>query len=336
MGRPIFSIVVPVFNEERNLPELYKRLTTVMDELCKQVKGDSLLQAIKTGADDTDDIYWAEDICYEIIMVDDGSTDLSWQIIKALHEKDKRIKGISFARNFGQHPAIMAGFKECAGAIVILMDADLQNPPEEIPKLIYKIKEGYDIVYGVRSQRKDKVWRKLGSRLVHKLMTKLLGGVEVPDTITSFRAMKKKVITRLLEIKEHQFYIAALIAWMGFKSTTVEVRHEQRLYGRSKYKPSQLVFLTVDMIIGFTYKPLKFASIAGFTISAISFLFGVHIIIRKLFFAIGVPGYASLIVAIAFFSGLQILFLGIIGEYIARIYREAKGRPYYIVNEKIT
>jgi len=335
MGNPLFSIVVPVFNEEHNIPQLYKRLTMVMDDLCSQVERNPAWQAIKTDGNNSDDIQWSGKRCYEIIMVDDGSTDLSWQLIKALHEKDKRIKGISFSRNFGQHPAIMAGFKECSGAVIILMDADLQNPPEEIPKLIYKIKEGYDIVYGVRAHRKDEGWRKFGSKFVHKLMTKLLGGVEIPDAVTSFRAMKKRVVDRLLETKEQQFYIAALIAWMGFKSTTVEVRHEKRLYGRSKYRPSQLVFMTVDMIIGFTYKPLKFASIAGFTISAISFLFGLHIIIRKLFFAIGVPGYASLIVAIAFFSGLQILFLGVIGEYIARIYREAKGRPYYIINEKV-
>lgn len=312
---PEFSVVIPVYNEEENIPELHARLTKVMEGLSNSggFSGDG----------------------YEIIMVDDGSTDGSWQVIKKIHEKDSRVKGICFSRNFGQHPAIMAGFKQCAGKIVILMDADLQNPPEEIPKLIDKLNEGYELVYGVRSERTDKGWRKLGSLLVHKLMVRLLGGVEIPDAVTSFRAMKKKVINNMLDIKEQQFYIAALMSWMGFKSATVGVRHENRRYGESKYKISRLIFLTMDMIIGFTYKPLKTASIAGFVISGISFLFGLYIIVRKLFFAIGMPGYASLIVAIAFFSGLQILFLGIIGEYIARIYREAKGRPYFIINEKI-
>jgi polyisoprenyl-phosphate glycosyltransferase len=309
-----FSIIIPVFNEEGNIPELYRRLTAVMEKQCR------------------DDGVAVES--YEIIMVDDGSKDSSWKMIRELSGNDRRVKGISFSRNFGQHPAIMAGFRKCSGDVVILMDADLQNPPEEIPRLIDKLKEGYELVYGVRAERKDSVWRRIGSRIVHKLFLKLLGGFDIPDAVTAFRAMRRKVIESFLEIKGRHFYIAALMAWMGFKSTTVKVRHDGRYSGQSKYKLSKLIFMTMDMIVGFTYKPLKIASISGFTISAISFLFALYIIIRRLFFSIGVPGYASIIVAIAFFSGLQILFLGIIGEYIARIYREAKGRPYYIINEE--
>jgi glycosyltransferase involved in cell wall biosynthesis len=299
------SVVIPVYNEEEVLPELYRRLTRTMKDIGQT---------------------------YEIVFVDDGSKDRSFEILKTLKKQDEHLRIIKFTRNFGQHPAIMAGFSNCVGEAVVLMDADLQNPPEEIPKLLEKFREGYDVVYGIRGERKDSFYRKIGSGLAKWLMCKILK-LDIPDSVTSFRIMDKRVIDTFSQIKEQHYYIAALMAWMGYSTASVPVEHAERFAGESHYSVRKLVFMTIDMIIGFSYAPLKWASKIGFGLSSVSLLYGLYILVRALTGRVGIPGYASLFVGMMFLSGIQMMFLGVIGEYLARVYREAKGRPYYIIDK---
>ena len=301
------SVVIPVYNEEEVLPELYRRLTRTMKDIGQT---------------------------YEIIFVDDGSKDRSFEILKTLKEQDEHLKIIKFTRNFGQHPAIVAGFNNCMGEAVILMDADLQHPPEELPRLLDRFREGYDIVYGIRKRRRDPFYRRIGARFYGWVMRRALN-IDVSDSATSFIVLNRRVIDTFARIKEQNYYISALMAWMGYSSSSVMVEHAERFAGSSHYSMRKLIFMTFDMVIGFSYAPLKWASKAGFGLSLISFLYGLYIFIRALFGRIGIPGYASILVGIMFLSGIQMMFLGVIGEYLARIYREAKGRPYYIVDKII-
>ncbi len=301
------SVVIPVYNEEEVLPELHRRLTRTMKDIGQT---------------------------YEIVFVDDGSKDRSFEILKTLKEQDEHLRIIKFTRNFGQHPAIMAGFNNCVGEAVVLMDADLQNPPEEIPKLLEKFREGYDIVYGVRERRKDPLHRRIGARIAKWLVRKVLK-VDILDSLTAFRVMSGRVLDTLTQMKEQQYYIGALMAWMGYSSATVPVRHAERFTGKSHYSMYKLIFMTIDMLIGFSYVPLKWASKTGFALASISLLYGFYILIRALAGRVGVPGYASIFAGMMFLSGVQMIFLGVIGEYLARIYREAKGRPYYVIDDII-
>ncbi len=301
------SVVIPVYNEEGVLPELYRRLTRTMRDIGQT---------------------------YEIIFVDDGSKDRSFEILRILREQDDHLKIIKFTRNFGQHPAIMAGFNNCAGEAVVLMDADLQNPPEEIPRLLEKFREGYDIVYGVRERRKDPLHRRIGARMAKWLVRKVLK-VDILDSLTAFRVMSGRVLDTLTQMKEQQYYIGALMAWMGYSSAAVPVGHAERFAGKSHYSIYKLIFMTIDMLIGFSYVPLKWASKTGFALASISLLYGLYILIRALTGRVGVPGYASIFAGMMFLSGVQMIFLGVIGEYLARIYREAKGRPYYVIDDII-
>jgi glycosyltransferase involved in cell wall biosynthesis len=302
-----YSVVIPVYNEEENLGELYTRLVKILEEIGKS---------------------------FEIVFIDDGSEDSSFVTLKELASRDKRVKVIKFTRNFGQHPAIMAGFRFCQGKAIILMDADLQNPPEEIPKLIKEYKKGYDIVYGVREKRKDPFWRKIGSEIVLYLIRKMLN-FHIPDVVSAFRIMDRKVIEGLKNMKEKQYYIATLIAWMGFSYTTVPVTHSPREKGKTGYNLFKLIFLTLDMIVGFSYAPLRWATMIGGGFAFGSIVAALYILWQKLVMKIGVPGFASLFVGITFLSGVQMILLGIIGEYIARIYREAQKRPDYVIDEII-
>jgi glycosyltransferase involved in cell wall biosynthesis len=302
-GKVDISVVIPVYNEQEVLPELYQRLTRAMGRVGKT---------------------------YEIVLVDDGSEDSSLEILKTLKSQDEHLKIIKLTRNFGRHPAVAAGLRNCEGNAVVLMDADLQNPPEEISKLLDKLYEGYAIVYGIREKRKDPLYRKIGARLYRVLVRRMLG---VDDTLTPFMAMRRKVLNSFIQIREQHSYIAALMVWMGYSSAAVPVKHAERFAGKSHYSMRKLTFMTIDMLVGFSYAPLKWASKAGFGLALIGILYGLYVLIRALTGRVGVPGYASIFVGMMFLSGIQMMFLGIIGEYLARIYREIKGRPYYIIDE---
>ncbi|MBL8150698.1 MAG: glycosyltransferase family 2 protein [Blastocatellia bacterium] len=303
------SIIVPVYNEEPNLQELYQRLTKTLTGIGKN---------------------------YEIIFIDDGSSDASITLLQEFASQDPHVIAIKLTRNFGQHPAITAGLHTAKGRAVVLIDADLQNPPEEITKLYEKFCEGIDVVYGIRANRVDVGWRKSGSNFVMWLIEKLLG-VKIPDDmISGFRIISHKVVAALNSIREQQYDTSIMMLWLGFSHAGVAVRHDSRNAGESKYTTWKLIYLTLDMLVGFSDFPLRAASIMGSVLALLSILVGLYMAIQKIVGIIDVPGYASIFVGITFLAGIQLLFLGIIGEYVARIHREMKGRPYYVISEVYT
>lgn len=312
---PKFSIVIPIYNEEDNIPELYKRLTSVMEKLC-------------TEEDNSNDRY-------EIIMVDDGSTDSSWQLIKQLHEKDIRVKGISFSRNFGHHVAITAGLDYSKGKAVILMDGDLQDPPEEISKLYAAFKEKYDLVYGIRQQRQDSVVKKVTSYLFWWVLRKF-SGIDIPKGQTMLRIMSRRLVDTIKEMREYSRFIHGMMAWAGFRVTTLEVLHNPRTKGKSKYNIPKMFKLAFHAVSSFSTVPLRIATYIGMTSSLISFIISLYFIYQKIFYGIPVLGYASIIVAIFFVGGIQLLVLGMFGEYLGRTYQEVQRRPLYIIADYIT
>jgi glycosyltransferase involved in cell wall biosynthesis len=311
---PEFSVVIPVCNEQENIPELYSRLTDVMEKLCRK------------GSFSAD--------CYEIIMVDDGSSDSSWSVIKGIRKKDKKLKGISFSRNFGHHIAITAGLDCAAGRVVILMDADLQDPPEEIPKLFEKFKEGYDVVYGIRRQRKDPVLKRMSSSLFWWILRRF-SGVDMPRGQTMLRILSRRLVDALRGMRERARFVHGMMAWSGFSSQMVEVEHNPRAKGKSKYSVTRMFRLAFNAVTSFSTVPLRIATYMGLTSSVISFLIGAYFLYKKISFGIPVLGFAAIIVSIFFVGGIQLLVLGIFGEYIGRTYQEVQKRPLYIVRESI-
>ena len=312
--RPKFTIVIPVYNEEENIPELYRRLTAVMETLSRNegYPFDS----------------------YEILMVDDGSKDRSWHLIKELHGKDQRVKGMSFSRNFGHHIAITAGLDHANGDSVILMDGDLQDPPEEIPKLYEKFKEGYDLVYGIRRERKDPPLKKVTSFLFW-WMVRRFSGVDMPRGQTMLRILSKRVVAVLRDMREYARFVHGMMAWTGFSVATLEIEHHERKRGKSKYDIPRLFKLAFHAVTSFSTVPLRLAIYTGLISSFISLLVGLYFIYKKIVYNIPVLGYASIIVSIFFVGGIQLLMLGIFGEYLGRTYQEVQRRPLYILKEHI-
>ena len=310
----MISIVVPIYNEEENISELYRRLTAVMEKLCSN-EGHSIDS-------------------YEIIMVDDGSIDHSWQLIKELHEKDPRVKGISFSRNFGHHVAITAGLDHVEGEAVVLMDGDLQDPPEEIPKLYYKFKEGYDLVYAIRTRRDDSIFKKITSWIFLRMLKKI-SNVDINLQSGIFRVMSKRCADNMRSLREKSRFIIGLMSWVGFPQSGVEIERHKRYAGRTKYTLFKLFRLAWHGVTSFSYIPLQLATYLGFGVAAISFLVGIYILYRKLFLGIPLLGYASIIVSLFFLGGVILFVLGVIGEYIGRIYTEVQNRPLYIKKEEI-
>ena len=314
MRKPEFSVVIPIYNEEENIPELYSRVTAVLEALCDQQK--------------------IERTAYEILMVDDGSRDGSWDLIKNLHERDDRVKGVCFSRNFGHHVAVTAGLDRAKGRAVVLMDGDLQDQPEEIPRLLEKFREGYDLVYGIRQQRNDPMLKKMTS-FVFWWILRRFSGVDMPQGQTMLRIMSRRLVDALNEMREHARFIHGMMAWTGFRATTLEVKHSPRMKGKSKYSIPKLFRLAFHAITAFSTVPLRLATYMGLISSFLSFLAGLHFLYKKIFYGIPVTGYASIIVAIFFVGGIQMLVLGIIGEYIGRTYQEVRRRPLYILKETV-
>jgi len=307
-----FSVISPIYNESENLQELYNRLTVVLENLCNE-EG-------------------CPPLSYEVILVDDGSTDNSWQVIKALHEKDSRVKGISFSKNFGHHIAITAGLDRAQGDAVILLDADLQDPPEEIPKLLREFKKGNDLVYGIRQQRHDSAFKKLTSYLFWWILRRF-SGVNIPQGQTMLRIMSRRLVEVLKEMREHARFIHGMMAWAGFTVSTVEVQHSPRMKGKSKYNIPKMFKLAFHAVTSFSTLPLRLATYTGFLSAFTSIIVGGYFIYKKIFYNIPVLGYASIIVSIFFIGGVQLLVLGILGEYLGRTYQEVQKRPLYILKE---
>jgi len=300
------SVVVPVFNEQGSIQELYTRVENTF----------------------TQSIFHYS---WELLFVNDGSSDQSKQILTRLSNTDKRVGVISFTRNFGQHPAIMAGLRHASGDYVVLIDGDLQNPPEEIPKLLAAAEQGYDIAYAIRQKRKDNLIRRFGSWFFHKLLHILLG-LKLPDSNSLFRVISRKVVNELVTIKENSRHLVVLMMWMGFKSIGVVVRHDVRKAGESKYSLYQVAKLTFDMVMGFSPVLLRFIVFLGFIISSGAFCTGSYFIYCKLLYKTVVPGFTALAVFITFFFGVTFIMLGIIGEHIAKIFQGILDRPYYVID----
>ncbi len=305
-NRPKFSVVIPVFNEEENLEVLHTRLVKVMESLEEP---------------------------YEIIFVDDGSTDSSFQILKDLHQKDNSVKVIRFTRNFGQHPAITAGFDFAQGEKIITLDADLQNPPEEISKLLSKLDEGYDIIFGVFPEGEHSPFRKMGSLFANWVRSKILPGST--SRVSTFRAIRSEVIKHLSSFSERSKFLDGLLCWTGFRIGTVEVKHLKRERGKTKYGFFRLVGLWFDMVTSFTNIPLRIATLSGILLGVSALLLALFYLIRYLLYGFGVPGFATIVILILVFSAIQLFCLGIMGEYVGRMHQEVKNRPEYIVRDKL-
>ncbi|MDF2524105.1 MAG: hypothetical protein K0R31_1746 [Clostridiales bacterium] len=299
-----YSIVVPVFNEEEGIIESYKRLKKVLDSLQES---------------------------YELLFVNDGSRDKTAAIINELCEMDKKLKFINFSRNFGHQIAITAGMDFSEGDAIVVIDADLQDPPEVIPKMIEKWKEGYEVVYGKRLERQGETFfKKFTAKLFYRFL-KNMTDVEIPVDTGDFRLIDRKVCDALKQVNERNRYVRGLISWLGFKQTGVEFSRDKRFAGETKYPLKKMFKFAFDAITSFSYKPLKLASYAGMILSLFSFAYLIVVIYLRLFTDITYPGWASTLAVNLFFNGIILIILGIIGEYVGRIYDEAKGRPLYII-----
>jgi len=302
-----YSIVVPLYNEELVVKESYRRLKKVM---------------ISTNES------------YEMIFVNDGSRDKTFEMAKEICNQDKNVKLLSFSRNFGHQVAITAGMDYSAGKAVIVIDADLQDPPEVMLEMIKKWKQGYDVVYGKRIKRNgETIFKKITAKAFYRVL-KSMTDVNIPVDAGDFRLIDRKVCDALKTIPERNRYVRGLVSWLGFKQTGVEFSREERFAGETKYPLKKMIRFASDGITSFSYKPLKLATFLGLAVAGLSFAYLVIVLFEKLFTGLTVPGWASIVALSLFFNGLMFIMLGIIGEYVGRIYDEAKGRPLYIISEK--
>ena len=303
----ICSVVIPVFNEEENLELLHRRLSKVLQHSCED---------------------------YEIILVDDGSRDNSLQAMMRLRESNPRVKVISFSRNFGHQMAITAGVDYSSGSAVIVMDADLQDPPEVILQLIEKWREGYDTVYAIRESRKDPILKRAIAFAFYRLF-KRISEVDVPVDAGDFRLMNRRVVDILRTMPERNRYLRGLASWVGFSQASISYARDERYRGERKYTLWQSARLAVDGITSFSHFPLRLVTQLGLVVSLAGFLYGAIIIILGLFFDRVVPGWTTLMAAVIFLGGVQLIVVGVVGEYIGRIYVEVQQRPLYLIKQKI-
>ena len=301
----LISVVVPVFGCQSSLVELCERLKSTLLTLTSN---------------------------YEIILVNDDSPDAAWKTICLLSEKNQNIKGINLSRNFGQHHAITAGLDYTEGDWVIVMDCDLQDRPEEIPKLYEKALEGFDVVFGNRVVRQDNWFKRKSSLLFYKIYDYLTDHVS-DYTVANFSISSKKVIEGFRQMREQNRLFPLFIQWMGYDTAYVPIEHNSRRHGKSSYSIKKLITLGTDVLISQSNKPLRFSIQFGFLISLISFIYGAYLFTRYFFLSEPVQGWTSVMVSIFFVSGLLFFNLGIIGLYIGKIFNETKYRPLYLVKD---
>ncbi|MBA4317465.1 MAG: glycosyltransferase [Flavobacterium sp.] len=303
-----YSIIIPVLNEEAVIQEMYNRLTGVMTKINES---------------------------YEIIFINDGSIDGSKDIIKTLISRNNLVKLIDLSRNFGHQVAIAAGIDYAQGKAVVIMDADLQDPPETILEMITKWKEGYEVVYGVRRERiGETFFKKITAKYFYRLLARITN-INIPSDAGDFRLLDRKVVDALKRMHEYHRFIRGLASWVGFKSTGVYYIRDERYAGKTKFSVIKMIKFALDGITSFSYIPLQLATYLGLIVALFSFLGVIIALFLKIFFSIFISGLASLLISILFLGGVQLIFLGIIGEYIGRIYDEVKRRPLYIVNETV-
>jgi len=307
----LLSVVLPCYNEEEIISKTNNRLTSVLDNLVEKKIIDE----------------------YEIIYIDDGSFDNTLDILKQLSEADKKIKVISFSKNFGHQIALLAGIVFASGDAIVSMDADLQDPPEVIEDMLTKYKEGYEIVYGARKERSaDSFFKRFTAQTFYKLMQLL--GVRLVYNSADFRLVSKRVAQELKKFQEINIFLRGIIPSLGFSQTTVKYIRPTRLLGKTKYSTLKLLGLAWEGITSFSFAPLRCFTILGLFLSFLSLLGIIWVLICKLTYQI-IPGWTSLALILLIFSSMQFMFLGILGEYIAKIYKEIKHRPLFIIKEKI-
>ena len=300
------SVAIPVYNEVESLPELYQRVCAVMDDL-----GES----------------------WELILVDDGSSDGSTEIIHSIAVDDERVQPVFFARNFGHQIAITAGLDHSRGAAVVIMDADLQDPPEVIIDLVAKWREGYEVVYAVREEREGETrFKKLTAALFYRLINRI-ADVNIPLDTGDFRLLDRVVVNTLNRMRERHRFPRGMAAWVGFRQVGVPYQRAERFAGETKYPIRKMIRLAINAVTGFSYFPLQLAIYFGFICAGISALAIPIVIVLRLAGSQAFFGQATTLIAVLFLGGVQLISIGILGEYVGRIYDEAKGRPLYIVRD---
>jgi glycosyltransferase involved in cell wall biosynthesis len=298
------SVVIPVYNEVENIPILYERLIGVLD-----------------GAK----------LDFEIVFVDDGSTDDSIKCLNKIGTSDKRVIVVELARNFGHQVAITAGLDHARGRAVAVMDADLQDPPEALPQFIAKWREGHDVVYAIRECRKEGWLKRTSYRVFYKLLHHI-AHIDIPLDAGDFCVMDRRVVDLLKSMPERNRFVRGIRSWVGLKQVGLPFERHARHAGISKYTVGRLIVLALDGFISFSYVPLRVISILGLSVSLLSLILAVFFFVKKLVQGLSPPGYASLIVSIFFLAGIQLITLGVIGEYVGRIFEEAKRRPMYVLS----
>jgi glycosyltransferase involved in cell wall biosynthesis len=305
---PRVSVAIPLYNEREVLPELLRRVRGVLDE-------------IPGGP-------------HEIVFVDDGSSDGTFEILSVAAAEEPRILAISLSRNFGHQSALSAALDNVSGDVVVVMDGDLQDPPEVIPRFIEEFKKGIDVVYAQRSGRKEGWLLRLCYYLFYRVLA-LFSNIRLPLDAGDFALLSRKVLDELRRIPEHHRYLRGLRTWVGFRQVGIIVERSERLAGHSKYSFMKLLALAFDGIFAFSVVPLRAASVLGLLTIATALTYVAYSVYVKLFFNVVPQGFTALIVAMTFLGGVQLLFLGIIGEYVGRVYEEAKGRPHYIIGKVV-
>jgi dolichol-phosphate mannosyltransferase len=307
-NRPDLSVVIPVFNEQDNLPELYRRLTAVLGQI---------------GS------------AYEIIFVDDGSRDGSLALLRGFAGADPRVLAVELARNFGHQVAISAGLDHARGAGVIVMDADLQDPPEVLPQFIDTWRAGHDVVYAIREQRKEGWLKRSAYALFYRLLQRV-ANIEIPLDAGDFCIMDRRVVDLLVGMPERNRFVRGIRSWVGLDQVGLAYERHARHAGRPKFTFTRLVYLALDGLVSFSYVPLRVITMLGLSVSIMSLVLAIFYAIKKLTVGLNPPGFATIVVAIFFLAGMQLITIGVIGEYVGRIFEEVKRRPLYVVRQVVS
>ena len=300
---PVLSVVIPVYEEEDNLLVLYDRLTRVLQQA---------------------------EPSFEIIFVDDGSRDGSGKIMHSLAERDERVMVVELARNFGHQVAISAGLDYAQGKAVVIMDGDLQDPPEVLPQFIHKWREGHEVVYAIRAQRREGPIKRLAYATFYRMLQKI-AAIDIPLDAGDFCIMDRRVVDILVNMPERNRFVRGIRSWVGLDQVGLVYERHARYSGRPKFTLTRLVYLALDGLVSFSYIPLRAISLLGFSVSIISILLAIMYVIQRLTVGLGPSGFATTIVAILFLAGIQLITMGVIGEYVGRIFEEVKRRPLYVV-----
>lgn len=302
---PLLSVVAPVYNEMEVLPEFHRRVVGVMEALR---------------------------LPFEVIYINDGSSDSSLKVLFELHDVDSRTVVVSLSRNFGKEVAVTAGLDRVRGAAAIVIDSDLQDPPEVIPSIIAKWQEGYDVVYAKRRQRLGETWLKRTTATMFYAIIRRLGEVPIPRDTGDFRLLNRRCLDALGSCRERRRFMKGLFAWVGFRQTEVVYDRAPRFAGKTKWNYWKLWNFAIEGITSFTIAPLKIATYSGLATAILAFIYGIFIVANTLIVGRDMPGYASLMAVVLFLSGMQLTAMGVIGEYVGRIFVESKGRPLYLVD----